>query len=84
MLPNLWPHTFPWKEAIHHAFCGDKDPEAVSRYLATLPHGPMFYRNLTTALTKEFIASKISKVLQQVSEASTTIGLGGIKWKHAR
>ena len=40
VLPNLWPHTFPWKEAIHRAFSGDKDPEAVTRYLATIPHGP--------------------------------------------
>ena len=62
VLPNLWPHTFPWEEAIHRAFSGDKDPEAVNRYLTTIPHGPTYYRNLTTAPTKEFIASEIAKV----------------------
>ena len=30
VLPNLWPHTFTWEEAIHRAFSGDKDPEAVN------------------------------------------------------
>ena len=49
----IWPHTFPWEEAIHRAFSGDKDPEAVNRYIATIPHGPTYYRNLTTAPTKE-------------------------------
>ena len=62
VLSNLWTHTFTWDEAIHHAFCGDKDPEAVTRYLTTITHGPTFYRNLNTAPTKEFIASEISKV----------------------
>ena len=62
VLPNLWPHTFPWGKAIHHAFSGDKGPEAVNRYLATIPYGPTYYRNLTTAPTKEFIANEISKV----------------------
>jgi len=62
VLSNLWTHTFTWEEAIHHAFCGDKDPEAVTRYLTTITHGPTFYRNLNTAPTKEFIASEISKV----------------------
>ena len=62
ILPNIWPHTFTWKQAIHHAFCGDKDPEAVNRYIATITHGPTYYRNLTAAPTKEFIASEIAKV----------------------
>jgi hypothetical protein len=52
----------PLGKAIHRAFCGDKDPKAVSRYLATLPHGTTFYCKLTTAPTKVFLASKISKV----------------------
>jgi hypothetical protein len=62
VLPNIWPHTFTWEEAIHRAFSGDKDPYATNRYLATLPHGPTFYRNFTTAPTKKFIADEISKV----------------------
>jgi hypothetical protein len=49
------PYTVP-------LFCGDKDPEAINRYLAILPHGPTFYRNLTTAPTKESIASEILRV----------------------
>ena len=69
VLPNLWPHTFTWEEAIHCAFSGDKDPEAVHRYLATIPHGPTYYRNLTTAPTKEFIASEISKVRSATNPA---------------
>ena len=62
VLPNIWPHTFTWEEAIHRAFCGDKDPETVNRYIATISYGPTYYRNLTTAPTKEFIATEIAKV----------------------
>ena len=29
-IPNICNLTFPWEEAIHKAFCGDKDPEAWS------------------------------------------------------
>ena len=49
IIPNIWPHTFTWEEAIHRAFCGDKDPEAVNRYIATISYGPTYYRNLTAA-----------------------------------
>ena len=62
VLSNIWPHTYPWEEAIHCAFSGDKNPETTNRYLATLPHSPTFYQNLTTAPTKEFIADEILKV----------------------
>ena len=62
ILPNIWPYTFTWEEAIHRAFCGDKDPEAVSRYIATILHVSTYYRNLTAAPMKEFIASEIAKV----------------------
>ena len=62
VLSNIWPNTVTWEEAIHRAFSGDKDPETTHRYLATLPHGPTFFRNLTTAPTKEFIADEIAKV----------------------
>jgi hypothetical protein len=62
VLPNIWPHTYPWEEVIHRSFSGDKDLEAINRYLSTLPHGPTFYQNLTTAPTKEFIADEISKL----------------------
>ena len=62
ILTNIWPHTFTWEEAIHRAFCGNKDPEAVNRYIATFTHGPTHYRNLTASPTKEFIASEIAKV----------------------
>jgi hypothetical protein len=29
VLPNIWPHTYPWDEAVHRVFSGDKDPEAI-------------------------------------------------------
>ena len=60
--PEYMAHTYPWEEVIHRAFSRDKDPDATNKYLATLPNGPTFYRNLTTAPTKEFIADEISKV----------------------
>ena len=52
VLPNIWPHTFTWEEAIHRAFSGDKDPEAVNRYITAIPYGPSYYRNLTTAAAR--------------------------------
>ena len=61
-LNNIWSLTFPWEEAIHRAFSKDKDPEAVQRYLASMGNGPTYYRILTTAPSKEFIATEISTV----------------------
>jgi hypothetical protein len=61
ILPNIWSHTFTWEEAIHRVFCGDKDPEAVRQYIATLPQSPTYYHNLAAAPMKEFVASEISK-----------------------
>ena len=59
-LPNICNLTFPWEEAIHKAFCGDPDPEAVNRYQTQLRYNPTYYRNLTTAPTREFIAKEIT------------------------
>ena len=59
-LPNLCNLTFIWEEAIHKAFCGNKDPEAVVRYPTQLRYNPTYYRNLTTAPTREFIAKEIA------------------------
>ena len=62
MLSNLWPLTFPWEKAIHRAFCDDKDPVAVTRYIFTITYGPTYYCNLTAAHIKEFIAGEIIRV----------------------
>ena len=43
-------------------FCNDKDPDTVNRYIATVTYGPTYYRNLTTAPTKAFIASRLAKI----------------------
>ena len=59
---NIWSLTFPWEEAIHRAFSNDKDPEAVQRYIASIGNGPNYYRNLTTAPSKEFIAKELSTI----------------------
>jgi Reverse transcriptase (RNA-dependent DNA polymerase) len=59
-LPNICNLTFPWEEAIHKAFSGDKDPEAVIRYQNQLRYNPTYYRNLTSAPTREFIAKEIA------------------------
>ena len=40
------------EEAIHKAFCGDQDPEAVNRYQNQLRYNPTYYRNLTMAPTR--------------------------------
>ena len=61
-LNNIWSLSFLWEEAIHRAFSKDKDPEAVQRYLASMGNGPTYYRTLTTALSKEFIATEISTI----------------------
>ena len=59
-LPNICNLTFTWEEAIHKSFCGDKDPEAVVRYQTQLRYNPTYYRNLTSAPTREFIAKEIA------------------------
>ena len=59
-LSNICNLTFIWEEAIHKAFCGDKDPEAVGRYQSQLRYNPTYYRNLTLAPTREFIAKEIA------------------------
>ena len=59
-LPNICNLTFPWEETIHHALCGDKDPRAVARYQNQLRYNQTYYRNLTSAPTREFIAKEIA------------------------
>jgi hypothetical protein len=59
VLNNVWSLTFSWEEAIHRAFSYDKDPEAVQRYINSIGKDPTYYRNLTAAPSKEFIAKEI-------------------------
>ena len=62
VISNICNLTFPWEAAIHKAFCGDHDPDAVIQYISHLRHSPTYYRNLTTAPTKEFIATEITNL----------------------
>jgi hypothetical protein len=62
VITNMCSLTFQWEEAIHKAFCGDQDPDAVTQYTNHLRYSPTYYRNLITASTKEFIATEITNL----------------------